>query len=61
MHIFAPNQWTEAPDPVIELAKSWKKLRRRVTLQEDQQSQLTCTLEISQILEHQPGNINQLI
>jgi hypothetical protein len=27
MHIFTPNQWTEAADPVVE-GKSWKKLRR---------------------------------
>jgi hypothetical protein len=27
--------------PVVELGKSWKKLRRRKTLEEDQQSQLT--------------------
>jgi hypothetical protein len=32
---------------VVELGKGWKKLRRRVTLKEDQQSQLTWTPEIS--------------
>ena len=26
--------------PVVELGKSWKKQRKRATLQEDQQSQL---------------------
>jgi hypothetical protein len=30
--IFAPNQWTEAADPVVELGKSWKKLRRTSSL-----------------------------
>jgi hypothetical protein len=29
--------------PVVELGGSWKKLRRRATLSEDQQSQLTLT------------------
>jgi hypothetical protein len=47
--------------PVVELGKSWMKLRRRVTLQEDQPSQLTWTPEISQTLDHQPGSIEQLI
>jgi hypothetical protein len=23
------NQWTEAEDPVVELGKGWKKLRKR--------------------------------
>jgi hypothetical protein len=30
MQIFTPNQWTEAA--VVELGKSWKKMRRRETL-----------------------------
>jgi hypothetical protein len=47
--------------PVVESGKSWKKLRRRATLQEDQQCQLTWTPEISQTLDHQPGSIHQLI
>jgi hypothetical protein len=47
---------------VVELAKGWKKLRmRRVTPQEDQQSQLTQTPKISHTLIHQPGSIHQLI
>jgi hypothetical protein len=46
---------------VVELGESWKKLRRRANLLEDQQSQLTWTPEISQILELQPGSIYQLI
>jgi hypothetical protein len=32
MQIFTPNQWTEAADSMVELGKSWKKLRRRATL-----------------------------
>jgi hypothetical protein len=27
VQIFTPNQWTEADDPVVELGRSWKKLR----------------------------------
>jgi hypothetical protein len=38
MQIFASNQWTEAADPLVELEKSWKKLRRREILWENQQS-----------------------
>jgi len=47
MQICAPNQWTEAADPLVELGKSWRKLRRRTTLKEDQQTQITWTPEIS--------------
>jgi hypothetical protein len=46
---------------VVELGKGWKKLRRRVALYEEQQSQLTWTPEISQILNHQTDSIHQLI
>jgi hypothetical protein len=52
------NQWTEAGDPVVELGKGWKKLRRRATPEEDHQSQLTLNPEISQTLSHQPGSIH---
>jgi hypothetical protein len=38
--------------PVVELGKSWKKLRRRAALEEDQQSQLTWNPETSQTLDH---------
>jgi hypothetical protein len=47
--------------PGVELGKSWEKLRRRETLEEDQQPQLTWTPRISQTLSHQPGSIHQLI
>jgi hypothetical protein len=47
--------------PVVELGKNYKKLRRRMTLYEDQWSQLIWTSEISQTLDHQPGSIHQLI
>ena len=48
--------------PVGELRRSWKKLRRRrVTPWEDQQSQLTWTLKISQKLSHQPDSIHWLV
>jgi hypothetical protein len=43
--------------PVVKLGKNWNRLKRRVTLYEEQQSQLTWTLEISQTLSHQPGSI----
>jgi hypothetical protein len=43
MQIFVPNQLKEAADPLVGLGKSLKKLRRRVTQEEDQQSQLTWT------------------
>jgi hypothetical protein len=38
--------------PVVELGNSWKKLRERVTLKEDQQSQLTWNPKISQTLSY---------
>jgi hypothetical protein len=41
--------------------EGWKKLRRRVILQESQQSQLIWTQEISQTLNHQTDSIYQLI
>ena len=43
---------------VVDLGKCWKKLRRRATMYEDQQN---WTPEISQILDHQAGSIQQLI
>ena len=45
--------------PVVELKESWKKLRQ--PCKEDQQSQLTWTPKINQTLDHQPGNIHQLL
>jgi hypothetical protein len=56
-----PTNGQKLLTPVVELRESWKKLRRRATLEEDQQSQLTWTSEISQILDHQPGSIHQFI
>jgi hypothetical protein len=47
--------------PVVELGKCRKKLRRRVTLEEEQQSQLTWTPESSQTLSHQPSSIYHMI
>jgi hypothetical protein len=60
MQIFALNQWTTL-SPVVELGKSWKKLKKRATLWEDQWSQLTWNPKISQTLHHQLGSIHQLI
>jgi hypothetical protein len=45
---------------VVELGKSWKKLRRATT-KEEQQSQLFWTLEIFQTLRYQPGSIHELV
>jgi hypothetical protein len=56
-----PTNGQKLLTPVIELGKSWKTLRRRMTLKEDQQSQLTWTPEISQTMDDQPGSIHQLI
>jgi hypothetical protein len=36
-----PTNGQISTTPVVELRKGWKKLRRRATPQEDQQSQLT--------------------
>jgi hypothetical protein len=43
--------------PVFALGKCWKKLRKGVTTEEDQQSQLTWIPEISQTLSQQPGSM----
>jgi hypothetical protein len=56
-----PTNGQKLLTPIVELGKSWKKLRKMVILLEVQQSQLTWTTEISQILEHWPGSIHQLI
>jgi hypothetical protein len=57
--------WTQPMDrsqtPVVELGKSWKKLRMRTTPWKGQQSQLTWNSEFSQTLTHQPSSIHQLI
>jgi hypothetical protein len=47
--------------PVVELGKSWKKLRRRANLYENQQSQLIWTPKIYQSVDHQTDSIHQLI
>jgi hypothetical protein len=60
MKIFTSNQWVEASNPVVELGKSWKKLRRRVD-SVGGPAVSTCTPEISQTLDHQPGSIHQPI
>jgi hypothetical protein len=56
-----PTNGQKLLTPVIELGKGRKKLRRKTTLWEEPQSQLTWTPEISQTLNHQPGSIQQLI
>jgi hypothetical protein len=61
MQIFGSNQWTEAADLYCWIREGWKKLRRRVILQEDQQSQLIWIPEISQTLDHQTDSIQHLI
>jgi hypothetical protein len=47
--------------PVVKLGKSWKKLRRKITLSKDQQSKLSWTPGIFQTRSHKPGSIHQLI
>jgi hypothetical protein len=54
MQIFAPNQWTETMNPVVESGKDWKT-------EEVQQSQLIWTREASQTLDQQTGSIHQLL
>jgi hypothetical protein len=56
-----PGNGQQLLTPVVELGKNWKKLRRTVTLQEEQQSQLIWITEIFQKLDHQTGSIHQLI
>jgi hypothetical protein len=56
-----PTHGQKLVTTVVELGKGWKKVRRRVTLEEDQQSQLTRTPESSQTLSHHSGSIYQLI
>jgi hypothetical protein len=56
-----PTNGQNLVTPVVELGKSYKNLKRSLTLWEDQQSQLTWTFRISQTLSHQLGSIQQLI
>jgi hypothetical protein len=53
-----PTNGQELGTPVVEMGKGWKKLRRRTTPWEDQQSQLTWTPEISHTVDHLPGSIH---
>jgi hypothetical protein len=46
--------------PVVELEKDRKKLRGRVTLEKDHQSQIIWTPKISQTLDLQTGSIHHL-
>jgi len=55
MQIFASNQWTEAADPCGQIREKTEEI------EEDQQSQLAWSPEISKTLDHQPGNIHQRI
>jgi hypothetical protein len=61
MQICVSNQWTKAADPCCWIREGWKQLRRRVTLEEGQQSQLIWTPEIPQTLDHQTDSIHQMI
>jgi hypothetical protein len=56
-----PTNGQKQLTPVVELRKGWKKLRRKATLYEDQQSHLIWTTEIFQTQVHQTGSIYQLI
>ena len=46
---------------MVELGKDWKKMRKMTTPQENHHSQLTWTPEISQILSHQSGSIEERV
>ena len=59
--ILTPNKWTEARDPCGWIRERLEKAKEEGDPIEDQQSQLTCTPGISQILGHQPGSIHQLV
>ena len=61
MQIFAPDQWSEAPDSCGWIWRKMEEAEEEDYSVEYQKSQLTWTLEISQILEHQPESIHQLI
>jgi hypothetical protein len=56
-----PINGQEQLTPVVELGKSWKKLRWTATLKKDQQNQLTWARKISLKLNHQTGSIHHLI
>jgi hypothetical protein len=56
-----PSNGQKLLTPVVELGRGWKKLRRRVTLWEDQQFQLTWPPKISQTLDYQSSCISHLI
>jgi hypothetical protein len=60
MQIFTLNQWTEVGDPCGWIRERVEEAEEGETLQEDQQSQITWTLKISQTLDHQPGSIHQM-
>ena len=50
-----PTIGLKSGTPVVELGEGLKKLKGRVTPQEDQQSQLSWPFGSSQRLSHQPG------
>jgi hypothetical protein len=47
--------------PVVELGKSWKKLRKRTALKGGPAVLINLDPKISQILNHQPGSKHKLI
>ena len=53
-----PTNGLKSGKPVVELEKNWKKLKKRMTPQVNQQSQLTQTPEISQTLSQNLGSIH---
>ena len=60
MQIFTPNQWTEAAYYCGWIREKLEEAEEECDPGEDQQSQLTWTSGISQILGHQPGSVSQL-
>jgi hypothetical protein len=60
-YLHTANGQKVAADSCGSIKEKLEEAERRVTLYEDQQSQLTWTPKISQTLSHQPGSIHQLI
>jgi hypothetical protein len=58
---FHPSNGQKQLTPVVELGKGWKKLRRRATLNEDQQSQSGPPRSLTHWTDHQTDSIHQLI
>jgi hypothetical protein len=61
MKILISNHWTEVRDSCGSIRESVEGAEEEAIPQEDLQSQLTQTPEISQTLSHQPNSTHKLI